>query len=96
MEDALSDQLERSFGLWIREVVPQSVQDRVGISLSRWQAGRLAFAELGMITSKPFRKAFEQNPELVFHSIKQEYPAIKRRAAAENAMLYFVDKTGMF
>ena len=96
IEDAFPEQLERSFGLWIREVVPHSVQDRVGFSLSRWHAGRLAFTELGIITSKPFRKAFEQNPELVFHSIKQKYPAIKRRAAAENAMLYFVDKTACF
>jgi hypothetical protein len=44
---------------------------------------------------KPIRKAFKQKPEQIRQWLKQEYPAIKRRAAKENAILYFSYETGI-
>ena len=94
IKDKLPDQLKLPFGLWTREAVQQLIMDRYGISLSRWQLGRY-LRSWGYTPQKPIRKAFEQKPEQVRQWLNQEYPAIKRRAAKENAMLYFGDETGM-
>lgn len=94
IKDKLPDQLKLSFGLWTREAVQQLILDRYGIELSRWQVGRY-LKSWGYTPQKPIRKAFEQKPEKVKEWLDKEYPAIKKRAAKENAVIYFGDETGM-
>ena len=94
IKDKLPDQLKLPFGLWTREAVQQLIWDRYGIELSRWQVGRY-LKSWGYTPQKPISKAFEQKPEKVKEWLEKEYPAIKKRAAKENAIIYFGDETGM-
>lgn len=94
IKDKLPDQLKLPFGLWTREAVQQLIHNRYGIELSRWQVGRY-LKSWGYTPQKPISKAFEQKPEKVKVWLEKEYPAIKKRAVKENAIIYFGDETGM-
>ena len=94
VKDKLPDQLKLSFSLWTTEAVQQLIADRYDIELSRWQVGRY-LKSWGYTLQKPISKAFEQKPEKVKEWLDKEYPAIKKRAAKENAFIYFGDETGM-
>lgn len=94
IRNKLPDQLKLPFGLWTREAVQQLLLDRYNIELSRWQVGRY-LKDWGYTPQKPISKAFEQKPEKVKQWLEQEYPAIKKRAVKEDAVIYFGDKTGM-
>ena len=94
IKDKMPDQLKLPFGLWTREAVQQLIFNHFGIELSRWQVGRYLKA-WGYTPQKPISKAFEQKPEKVKQWLDREYPAIKKRAQKENAVIYFGDETGM-
>ena len=94
VKDKLPEQLKLSFGLWTREAVQQLILEKYSIALSRWQVGRYLKA-WGYTPQKPITKAFEQNPERVKLWLDKQYPAIKKRAAKENATIYFEDEVGM-
>ena len=94
VKDKLPEQLKLSFGLWTREAVQQLILEKYDIELSRWQVGRY-LKSWGYTPQKPITKAFEQNPERVKLWLDKEYPAIKKRAAKENATIYFEDEVGM-
>ena len=94
IKDKLPDQLKLPFGLWTREAVSELIRRLYGIELSRWQVGRY-LKSWGYTPQKPISKAFEQKPEKVKAWLEKEYPAIKRRANKENAVIYFGDETGM-
>ena len=94
IKDKLPDQLKLPFGLWTREAVQQLIKDRYEVVLSRWQVGRY-LKSWGYTPQKPITKAFEQKPEKVKAWLKKEYPAIKRKAKKEKAVIYFGDETGM-
>ena len=90
----MPDQLKLPFGLWTREAVQQLMLDRYNIALSRWQVGRY-LKSWGFTPQKPISKAFEQKPAKVKAWLNEEYPAIKKRALKEKAIIYFGDETGM-
>jgi transposase len=92
IKDKLPDQSKLSFGLWTREAVQQLMLNRYGIELSRWQVGRY-LKRWGYTPQKPIARAFEQNPGKVKEWLEKEYPAIKKRAAKENSVIYFGDET---
>jgi transposase len=94
IKDKLPDQIKLPFGLWTREAVQQLILTRFGIELSRWQVGRY-LKSWGYTPQKPISKAFEQKPEKVKEWLDKEYPAIKKRASREKAVIYFGDETGM-
>lgn len=94
IKDKLPDQLKLPFGLWTREAVQQLIANKFGIELSRWQVGRY-LKSWGYTPQKPISKAFEQKPEKVKQWLEKEYPAIKKRAQKEKAVIYFGDETGM-
>lgn len=94
IKDKMPDQLKLPFGLWTREAVQQLIADRFGIALSRWQVGRY-LKSWGYTPQKPISKAFEQKPAQVKAWLENEFPAIKKQAAKENAVIYFGDETGM-
>ena len=94
IKDKLPDQLKLAFGLWTREAVQQLIKNRFGIELSRWQVGRY-LKSWGYTPQKPIARAFEQKPEKVKEWLEKQYPAIKKRATKENAIIYFGDETGM-
>jgi len=92
--EKLPDQLKLPFGLWTREAVGELMLRKFGIDLSRWQVGRYLSA-WGFSPQKPISKAFEQKPEKVKAWLEKEYPAIKKKAKKEKAIIYFGDETGM-
>ena len=94
IKDKLPDQLKVRYGLWTREAVQQLIFEKFGIELSRWQVGRY-LKSWGYTPQKPISKAFEQKPEKVKEWLEKEYPAIKKKAQKENAVIYFGDETGM-
>jgi transposase len=94
IKDKLPDQLKLPYGLWTREAVQQLILVRYGIELSRWQVGRY-LKSWGYTPQKPITKAFEQKPERVKQWLEKEYPAIKKQAQREKAIIYFGDETGM-
>jgi transposase len=94
IKDKLPDQLKLPYGLWTREAVQQLILTKFGIELSRWQVGRY-LKSWGYTPQKPITKAFEQKPEKVKQWLEKEYPAIKKRAQKEKAIIYFGDETGM-
>lgn len=94
IKDKLPDQLKLPYGLWTREAVQGLIFKKYGIELSRWQVGRYLKA-WGYTPQKPISKAFEQKPEKVKAWLKKEFPAIKKKAKKEKAVIYFGDETGM-
>jgi len=94
IKNKMPDQLKLAFGLWTREAVQQLIMSRYGVELSRWQVGRY-LKSWGYTPQKPIRKAFEQKPAQVKEWLATEFPAIKKRASKEKAVIYFGDETGM-
>lgn len=94
VKEKLPEQLKLSFGLWTREAVQQLIVEKYGVTLSRWQVGRYLKA-WGYSPQKPISKAFEQNPKKVKNWLEKEFPAIKKKAKKENAVIYFEDEVGM-
>lgn len=90
----MPDQLKLPFGLWTREAVQQLMLERYNIALSRWQVGRY-LKSWGFTPQKPIARAFEQKPAKVKAWLDDQYPAIKKRALKEKAIIYFGDETGM-
>lgn len=94
IKDKMPDQLKLPFGLWTREAVQQLIGDKYGIELSRWQVGRY-LKSWGYTPQKPISKAYEQDPKRVAQWLDKEYPAIKKKAKKQNAVIYFEDEVGM-
>jgi len=94
IKEKLPNQLKLPFGLWTREAVQQLIIEKYGIALSRWQVVRY-LKSWGYTPQKPISKTFEQKPEKVQRWLKEEFPAIKKKAKKEEAVIYFGDETGM-
>jgi transposase len=94
IEDGTPDQLKLPFYLWTRQAVGQLIERRYGVRLSVWTVGRY-LARWGFTPQKPVRRAFEQNAEEVRRWLEDRYPAIRKRAKREKALIYWEDETGM-
>lgn len=88
------DQLLLPFALWTREAVAALVRRRSGRGISVWTAGRY-LKRWGMTPQKPTRRAYERDPAAVKAWLVEQYPAIKRRAKAENALILWGDEMGL-
>jgi transposase len=91
--DKHPEQLKMPFYLWTRKAVLLLIKKRFGIKISVWTAGRY-LAHWGFTPQKPIRRAFEQDPEKVRKWLQQEYPAIRRQAKREKALIYWGDEMG--
>jgi transposase len=94
IEDRCPDQLHLPFALWTREAVQQLLAQRFGLQVSVWTVGRY-LQHWGFTPQKPLRRAYEQNPAAVRHWLETEYPALRRRAKAEQAEIHWGDEMGM-
>jgi len=75
-------------------MVGQIIYNRYGIRLSQVSVGRL-LAKLGLTCQRPLFRAVEQNRSLVEEWTRNEFPAIKARAVAENAEIFFGDESAI-
>jgi len=94
IKDKTPDQLHFSFHLWTRESVAFLIEYRFGIRLSRWTVGRY-LKRWGYTPQKPLKRAYERNPVAVKKWMDQQYPAIRKQARAEHALILWGDEMGM-
>jgi transposase len=92
--DKYPDQLKFSYALWTRQAVCELIKNKYGIEISlrvmtnylkRWD----------MTCQRPTKKAYSQDNVKVEKFKKEEYPAIKKLAIKENAVIYWGDETGI-
>ena len=81
------------FGLWTRQLVKALAEEKLGVSLSLASIGAL-LARSGLTAQKPLQRAYQRDPQAIERWQKETYPAIARRAAKENAEIYFWDGSG--
>jgi len=94
IETRCPDQLRLPFALWTREAVQEVMAKRYGIRVSLWTVGRY-LKRWGFTPQKPLRRAYERNPAAVARWLREEYPAIRRRAKAEGAEIHWADEMGL-
>jgi transposase len=86
--------LRLPFPLWTREAVAALIRRRTGRAVSVWTAGRY-LRRWGMTPQRPARRAYERDPAEVRAWLGERYPAIRRRAKAEDALIVWGDEMGL-
>lgn len=92
--DKQPDQLKLPFALWTREAVQRLIKRLFKIELSLSSVGR-HLRRWGFTPQKPRRRAYEQNPQAARRWEQEEYPAIRSRAKADKALIYWGDEMGL-
>lgn len=88
------DQMLLPFALWSRAAVIALIRKRSGRAVSLSTAGRY-LRRWNMTPQKPMRRAYERNPAAVKAWLKEQYPAIQKRAQEENALILWGDEMGL-
>lgn len=92
--DKMPDQVKLPYALWSRKAVQDLVYRQFKVRLAISTVG-LYLKSWGFTPQKPKKRAYEQNPKAVAKWLKEEYPAIKAKAKAENAEIHWGDETGV-
>jgi transposase len=92
--DQTPDQLKMPFALWTRKAVQELILSRYSILLSITCVGNY-LRRWGFTCQRPKLTAIEQKPEQVKRWLEEEYPAIKAKAKAENAEIWWGDETAV-
>jgi transposase len=87
-------QFSFAFALWTRDMVRQVIRREFRVALSVVSVGRL-LRTMGLSPQRPLYRAYQQNPEAVARWRDEEFPAIRDRAKAEGAAIYFADEAGI-
>ena len=88
------EQLKMSFALWSRAAVMELIERECGIVLSVRAVGDY-LARWGFTPQKPIKRAYEQSAPAVKAWMEETYPAIARRAKAEDAEIHWGDETAV-
>jgi transposase len=88
------DQMLLPFALWSRSAVIALIRKRTGRAVSLSTAGRY-LKRWNMTPQKPMRRAYERDPAAVAAWLKEQYPAIQKRAKEENALILWGDEMGL-
>jgi transposase len=88
------EQLRLPFALWTREAVQELIGERMGTRLALTTVGKY-LRRWGFTPQKPVRRAYEKNPVAVERWLTATYPAIRARAKAEGAEIYWGDEMGL-
>jgi transposase len=88
------DQLGLPFALWtaraVRELIERRFAKRLGLSTVR-----LYLQRWGMTPQKPLVRAKERSPAAIQAWLERDYPAIAKRAKAQQAVIHWGDETGI-
>lgn len=87
-------QFSFGFALWTRKLVRDLIRQRFKVNLSLVSVGRI-LKKLGLSPQRPLYRAYQQNPERVERWKREEYPAIRAKAAKENATILFADEASV-
>ena len=82
------------FFLWSRAAVMQLIDQECQIKLGVRTVGKY-LKRWGFTPQKPMRRAYERDPAAVKAWLKEQYPAIKKRAKEENALILWGDEMGL-
>jgi transposase len=80
--------------LWTRGLIRDLIRKTFGKNLSLVTVGRV-LKKIGMSAQRPLYRAWKQDPARVEKWKREEYPAIKARAAAEGATILFADEASV-
>ena len=94
IRDRHPDQLKLPFYLWTREAVQELIAREFGLAVSVWTVGRY-LRDWSFTPQKPARRALEQNQRAVRRWLREDYPALRKQAKAENAEIYWEDEMGL-
>jgi transposase len=85
-----------SFGvaLWTRALIRDLIKKVFVKDVSLVTVGRI-LKKLGMSPQRPLYRSWKQDPQRVEKWKREEYPAIKARAAAEGATILFADEASV-
>lgn len=87
-------QLQFEFALWTRDMVGELIEREFGVALSSSAVGRL-LRRMGLSPQRPLWRAWQADPEKVQAWKDTEFPAIRARAKAQGATVYFGDEAGI-
>jgi transposase len=92
--DKHPDQLKLPFALWTREAVRLLIKEKFGVKLAIRTVGEY-LKRWGFTPQKPVKRAYERCEKSVQKWLKQEYPAIKKKAEKEGSEIHWGDETGI-
>ncbi len=92
--DKCPDQLKLPFALWTRKSVQHLIQHCFGIKLAESTVGAY-LRSWGYTAQKPLRRSYQQQPHRIEKWLKEEYPAIAKRAKTEDAEIQWGDEAGV-
>jgi transposase len=88
------DELGLPFALWSRAAVRMLIARHCGVELAVRTVGKY-LVRWGFTAQKPIRRAYEQDPAAVRRWLRQDYPAIVRRAKRARGVVVWGDETGV-
>lgn len=92
--EATPDQLKLPFMLRERRAVQELIEQRLARMMPLRTVGEY-LARWGFSCQRPAGRFDEQQPRAVRQWLKEEYPAIARRARAQGAEIHWADETGV-
>jgi transposase len=93
IDDNNPGDLDIHAALWTRKAVRDLIRNECGIDMPVRTVGEY-LQRWGYTAKVPRRHAKDQDPEEVREWLDETYPAIERRAAAEDAEIHWCDETG--
>lgn len=87
-------QYKFEFAMWTIKAIKALVKKLYQVELSSTTLRRY-LKQWGMTVQRPAKRACKQDPDQVKQWLEQDYPAIARRAKAENAIIFWQDETGI-
>ena len=87
-------QLKLKGCMWTRESVQELIKQKYGITMPIRTVGEYLL-RWGFTVQRPAKREANQRPEQVERWLHEEYPAIHRRAKAENAEIFWGDETAV-
>lgn len=94
VRDHTPNQLRFEFGLWTLKLIGELIKREFEMTLSLPTLGKV-MALLGFTAQRPLHRAYEQDATLVARWTAQELPALRAKAKARGARIYFADEASM-
>jgi transposase len=94
IRDRHPEQLKLPFVLWTADAVRQLIQRKFKVRVSA-RTVRRYLVRWGFTPQKPVRRAYERNEAAVQRWLEEQYPAIRKAAKREKALIYWADEMGV-
>lgn len=94
VRDRTPQQFQFAFGLWTLSLIAALIEREFGHRLSLASVSRI-MRLLGFSVQKPLYQAWQQDATLVRAWETELYPALRARAQARGATIYFADESGI-